>query len=57
MEEHKAKEEQTHPPTPDSPERLTRRKVLKIGAVVGVSLPLIVTLTPTEARAQETGGS
>lgn len=36
---------------------MTRRAVLRIGAMVGISLPLIITLTPTEARAQATGGS
>lgn len=35
----------------------TRRKVLKMGAAAGVALPLIVTLKPTEARADETTGS
>ncbi len=35
----------------------TRRKVLKMGATAGVALPLIVTLKPTEARADETTGS
>lgn len=45
-------------PPPAPPQRpLSRRKVVKIGALAGVSLPLIVTLSPTEARAEETGGS
>lgn len=35
----------------------TRRNVLKIGAATGVALPLIITLKPTEARADETTGS
>lgn len=36
-------------------QRLTRRAVIKLGAMVGATLPLIITLTPTEAKAQGTG--
>lgn len=35
----------------------SRRNVLKMGAAAGVALPLIITLKPTEARADETTGS
>ena len=33
----------------------TRRDVLKIGALAGVALPLVLTLAPSEARAQDSG--
>jgi hypothetical protein len=48
-------------PTSDSPlsTPITRRKAaIRIGALIlGVVLPLVTTLAPTEARAQETEGS
>jgi hypothetical protein len=34
---------------------LSRRSVLKMGTLAAVALPLILTLAPTEARAQESG--
>ena len=33
----------------------SRRDVLKLGALTGAALPLILTLAPTEARAQSSG--
>lgn len=33
----------------------SRRDVLKLGAWAGVALPLVLTLAPSEARAQESG--
>ncbi len=32
---------------------VSRRSVLKMGALVSAALPLVLTLTPTEARAQD----
>ncbi len=43
------------PPPPRQRTTVTRRAVLRIGAMVGLALPLIVTLAPTEAKAQATG--
>lgn len=33
----------------------SRRDVLKLGALTGAALPLILTLAPSEARAQDSG--
>jgi hypothetical protein len=33
----------------------SRRDVLKIGALAGAALPLVLTLAPSEARAQDSG--
>ncbi len=55
--------ERTVQPTPEqakpaSPPITRRRAAIRIGALVfGVILPLVTTLTPTEARAQATDGS
>ena len=37
--------------------RVPRRSFIRMGVVVGTTLPVVTTLTPTEARAQSSGGS
>ena len=31
---------------------INRRRALKLSTLIGISLPIVITLTPTEARAQ-----
>jgi hypothetical protein len=46
------------PAKPASPPITRRKAAIRIGVLVfGVVLPLVTTLTPTEARAQATDGS
>ena len=56
MGEESKKQSQPRPPSTRLQRRMaSRRDVLKISALAGAALPLVLTLAPSEARAQDSG--
>lgn len=45
--------ESARKPAPRRAGRMSRRSVLKLGTLLAATLPLVITLSPTEARAQD----
>ena len=53
--EEKSEQPRSTPSTRLQRRMASRRDVLKIGALAGAALPLVLTRAPSEARAQDSG--